>query len=142
MVRSILPLLNPLTRSRSSKFRPPPAYVTGILHHSASLPTNCSSIPFCRPSLSAAWIKNSEQYGSRDFIDAEIHSAEISNKGEDFQQTFVDLHICDSLPFVHGYEPSVAFLPAAEVNHKFLLISTKCSENILKTFLRESTFWK
>jgi hypothetical protein len=35
-----------------------------MVHHSASLWTSFSSMPFCKPSLSAAWIRNSEQYGS------------------------------------------------------------------------------
>jgi hypothetical protein len=70
IVRSTLPRLSVLTVSKSSKCRPPPAYVTGIEHHSARRSTNCSSIPLCSPSLSAAWIKNSEQYGSSDCIDS------------------------------------------------------------------------
>jgi hypothetical protein len=72
MVRSILPQLNRLTRSRSPSCLPPPAYVTGILHHSANLSTNASSIPDWRPSLSAAWMRNSEQYGSRDLMDSKF----------------------------------------------------------------------
>jgi hypothetical protein len=59
-----------LTSSRSSKFLPPPAYVTGMLDHCASFSTSCSSMPRCNPSLSAAWIRNSEQYGSSCLIDS------------------------------------------------------------------------
>ena len=70
MVRSTRPLLKLLTRSRSCRFLPPPAYVTGMEHHWDKLSTSCSSMPFWSPSLSAAWIKNSEQYGSKDLIDA------------------------------------------------------------------------
>lgn len=33
MVRSTFPPLSFLTISRSARFRPPPAYVTGMLHH-------------------------------------------------------------------------------------------------------------
>jgi hypothetical protein len=61
MVRSTRPSLKCLTWSRSWRFLPPPAYVTGILHHCANFSTSFSSMPFWRPSLSAAWIKNSEQ---------------------------------------------------------------------------------
>jgi hypothetical protein len=70
MVKSTLPPLSRLTSSRSSKFRPPPAYVTGIVLHSARRRTRSSSMPFCSPSLSAAWIRNSEQKGSRRRIDS------------------------------------------------------------------------
>lgn len=76
IVRSTLPRLSLLTVSKSSKCRPPPAYVTGIEHHPARRSTNCSSMPLCSPSLSAAWIKNSEQYGSNDCID----SADLKNE--------------------------------------------------------------
>src|ERR1700733_1515910 len=71
IVRSTRPLLRFLTRSRSWRLLPPPAYVTGILHHCASFMTSSSSIPFWRPSLSAAWIRNSEQFGSSNFIESE-----------------------------------------------------------------------
>jgi len=70
MVRSTLPLLSSFTNSKSSIERPPPAYVTGMLHHSASLVTSSWSIPRCRPSTSAAWMRNSLQWGSRRDIDS------------------------------------------------------------------------
>lgn len=41
-----------------------------MVHHSANLETSSSSTPCCRPSTSAAWIKNSAQYGSRKEIDS------------------------------------------------------------------------
>ena len=70
IVKSTFPLLSSLTSSRSSRERPPPAKVTGILHHSASLDTSSWSMPRWRPSTSAAWIRNSEQWGSRRDIDS------------------------------------------------------------------------
>lgn len=64
IVRSTLPLLRSRTRSRSSMVLAPPAYVTGMLHHCESFSTSSVSTPCCRPSLSAAWTRNSEQHGS------------------------------------------------------------------------------
>lgn len=65
IVRSTRPRLIALIVSRSSIFLPPPAYVTGKVHQRPKLFTKSSSMPRCRPSLSAAWIRNSEQKGSR-----------------------------------------------------------------------------
>lgn len=70
MVRSTRPWLMRLTVSRSSRLLPPPAYVTGTVHQIPSFCTNSSSIPHCNPSLSAAWIRNSEQNGSRLLIES------------------------------------------------------------------------
>lgn len=70
MVKSTLPPLRRFTFSRSSMFLPPPAYVTGMEHHDAKFATSFSSMPCCSPSLSAAWIRNSLQYGSSDLIDS------------------------------------------------------------------------
>jgi len=61
IVKSTLPPLKLSTNSKSCKLRPPPAYVTGIEDHSESLRTRSSSMPCWRPSLSAAWMRNSEQ---------------------------------------------------------------------------------
>jgi hypothetical protein len=74
IVRSTLPALQLLTRSRSRVPRPPPAYVTGIEHHSANLETRSWSMPRCSPSLSAAWMRNSEQYGSSILIESALLS--------------------------------------------------------------------
>lgn len=68
IVRSTFPPLSFLTSSKSSTLRPPPAYVTGMLHHCDSLTMSSSSTPRWRPSLSAAWIRNSQQKGSSCFI--------------------------------------------------------------------------
>lgn len=70
IVKSTFPLLRLLTSSRSASSLPPPAYVTGILHHSASFSTSSWSIPRWRPSTSAAWMRNSAQWGSRRDIDS------------------------------------------------------------------------
>jgi hypothetical protein len=61
IVKSTLPPLKLSTNSRSCRLRPPPAYVTGIADQADSLRTSSSSMPCWRPSLSAAWIRNSEQ---------------------------------------------------------------------------------
>ena len=78
IVRSTFPALRSLTLSKSSSVLPPPAYVTGIVHHLPSFLTNSSSMPFCSPSLSAAWIKNSEQYGSNFLMLSARISSEFS----------------------------------------------------------------
>lgn len=54
IVKSTFPPLRVLTKSRSSSRLPPPAYVTGMVHHWLSLLTSSSSMPCCSPSLSAA----------------------------------------------------------------------------------------
>lgn len=78
IVRSTFPLLALRTTSRSLMLRAPPAYVTGILHHSESFVIKSRSTPSCRPSLSAAWTRNSEQNGCRTCIvsvrDVSFHS--------------------------------------------------------------------
>ena len=70
IVKSTRPWLRLRTFSRSPRFLPPPAYVTGMLHQRARLSTKSSSMPACRPSTSAAWTRNSEQYGSRSLMHA------------------------------------------------------------------------
>lgn len=61
IVRSTFPPLILSTSSRSWRFLPPPAYVTGMVQIAARYSTSFSSIPACRPSASAAWIRNSLQ---------------------------------------------------------------------------------
>jgi hypothetical protein len=65
IVKSILPLLSFFTNSRSCKWRPPPAYVTGMVQIDDKSSTSSVSIPACLPSTSAAWMRNSAQCGSR-----------------------------------------------------------------------------
>lgn len=137
IVRSTRPRLSLFTVSKSSKCRPPPAYVTGIEHHPARRSTSCSSIPLCSPSLSAAWIKNSEQYGSNNCIDsaiwkwATLPKIEVNRRhlGTYRLLTLVDFHICQCLPFVHGNKPLVSLATAAEVNYQLALISAKSSQD-------------
>jgi hypothetical protein len=114
-VKSTLPPLLVLMRSRSCRLRPPPAYVTGIEHHPANLDTSSSSIPFWRPSLSAAWIRNSEQYGSSIVIDS-LCSSQRLRRGEaktNMLRTFSNLHLRNGLPFVHSNKPGSFLLSTA-----------------------------
>jgi hypothetical protein len=93
-VRSTRPLLRCFTCSRSWRFLPPPAYVTGMLHHCANFSTSFSSIPFWSPSLSAAWIKNSEQYGSSDLMDAvEIRQLELHHKNMEYMPSLTSISV-------------------------------------------------
>ena len=52
--------------------------------------------------------------------------------------TLVDLHVCDGLPLVHGDEPCVfAPPPAAEVNDKLFLVSSKSLKHGIQPCLAE-----
>lgn len=134
IVRSTLPLLSLFTRSRSSRFLPPPAYVTGIEHHSDSLETSSSSMPCCSPSLSAAWMRNSQQYGSNCLIDSvgclcqQVLSPALMRPG--YSLTLVDFHVGYRLPFVHGHEPLALSSPAtAQVNDELFLVTAQDLEH-------------
>jgi hypothetical protein len=87
--------------------------------------------------LSAAWIRNSEQYGSRDLIDSRTGSAGDGWRRGFDARTFIDLHICDRLPFVHSHKPSIALPSAAEINDKLLLVAAQSSQYGVEAFLRE-----
>jgi len=50
-----------------------------MLHHLARAATKSASMPRCKPSTSAACMRNSEQYGSRDLM-VSTHVSEESVK--------------------------------------------------------------
>jgi hypothetical protein len=123
IVKSTLPPLQSLTRSRSWTPRPPPAYVTGIEHQSASFETSCWSMPRCSPSLSAAWMRNSEQYGSSMLIDSlPAHQPKKAIWRFRMRLTLGNFHLRDGLPLVHSHEPGHALTAAAKVNDKLASI--------------------
>lgn len=38
------------------------------------------------------------------------------------RRTFIQFHVCEGLPFVHGYEPGIAFSSTAEIDDEFALV--------------------
>lgn len=113
IVRSIFPPLNLSTSSRSARLRPPPAYVTGIVQVLDKWPTSAPSMPACLPSTSAAWMRNSLQYGSRRAMFSSNRPCQ-----QDCRSTGRLLARCLLLPFVMAKSVMVCHLSIA-TRHPF-----------------------
>lgn len=51
--------------------------------------------------------------------------------------TFIDLHICNRLPFIHSHKPSVVFPPTTEIDDKFILVAAQSSKHRVEPHLGE-----
>jgi hypothetical protein len=58
------------------------------------------------------------------------------------QITFINFHICNSLPLVHGYKPGIVLLAATEIDDEFLSIASQSSKNRFESLLRKLPGWK
>lgn len=48
--------------------------------------------------------------------------------------TFIYLHICDGLPFIHGHEPLIPSPSTAEVYYQLTLVIFKCMKQVFQPF--------
>lgn len=101
-------------------------------------------MPCCRPSLSAAWIRNSEQYGSSD-LRVSAPRRLVSKKPlfkwvkdqEKDEQTLADLRLGNGPPLVRGYEPGATTSSAAEVYDELTLVVAQSCQDGIEALLGE-----
>ena len=56
--------------------------------------------------------------------------------------TVAQFHICQSLPLVHGDNPSFALPSTTEINNKLGLVSTEATQHRFQSIQGEFTRWK
>ena len=80
-------------------------------------------------------MRNSEQCGSRSFIDSSFN--QILPRSERYEEriayTLIELKVCDRLPFVRRNEPLIVFTSTRQVDDEFVLVVSKRVQDAFET---------
>ena len=57
-------------------------------------------------------------------------------------RTFIELYICDGLPFIHCNKPSSIMFATAEINNQFRLVVSESYIDCLKLGHRKLALWE
>lgn len=80
-------------------------------------------------------MRNSEQYGSRSFIDSVFdQSLPLKERsGREIAHTLIEFKVCDGLPFVRRNEPLIVFTSTRQVDDELVLVVSKRVQNAFET---------